>query len=206
MSESPEPLLAFWFGDDLDAPERVDARVRVWFGGGRDFDARVRARFERLPERAARGELDAWREGARPALALVLALDQLPRNLHRGGARAFAFDPLAREAAEQALGRGFDAELHPVEASFLYLPLEHAEDPEAQERSVALFRALQERAPAALRPQIETFLGFAERHREVIRRFGRFPHRNLLLGRPSTAEELAYLRAGGETFGASGGA
>jgi uncharacterized protein (DUF924 family) len=139
-------------------------------------------------------------------LALVLVLDQFPRNLYRGNAQSFAYDSLAKEVAVAALGSRYDSELAPLEATFLYLPLEHCEEMEAQERCVSLFGKLVDRAPVDQRSQLESALSYAIRHREVIRRFGRFPHRNGILGRPSTAEELSYLASGGDTFGGAKGA
>jgi steroid delta-isomerase-like uncharacterized protein len=131
----------------------------------------------------------------------VLALDQLPRNLFRGSARSFAYDGLALEAASAALEAGFAAKLHPLEAAFLHLPFEHAERLDCQERSVALSEALAARAPAHLGRTLESWAEFARRHRDVIVRFGRFPHRNALLGRLPTAAERAYLASGGDSFG-----
>lgn len=200
MTLEPESVLAFWFGDGLESAEALAERAGVWFAGDPSFDESIRERFESLPERALRGELDAWSRAPRSCLALVLVLDQFPRNLHRGTARSFACDPRAYGVALEALERGFDRELAPLEASFLYLPLEHAEDAEAQERCVSLFRELLERAPPELAPRFDAFLSYALRHQEVIRRFGRFPHRNAILDRPSTSEERAYLEAGGDTF------
>lgn len=205
MIATPESVLGFWFGDDLDSPEAAAARRLLWFGGDPSFDDRIRERFAGLPSRALRGGLDSWRQGARSSLALVLVLDQLPRNLYRGTAQAFAYDLLARQVAEAALESGFDTELAALEATFLYLPLEHSEDLESQERCVSLFRSLLERAPVDQRSQFELSLSYAVRHREVIRRFGRFPHRNAILGRPSTSDELSYLHSGGETFGRAKG-
>jgi steroid delta-isomerase-like uncharacterized protein len=201
VSASPEALLAFWFGDDLDAPAAVAERMRVWFEGDPAVDRELRARFGALPDAAASGALDAWRETPRAALARVIALDQLPRNLFRGSARAFAYDALALEAAEHAVAAGFDRALHPLEAGFLYLPFEHAESPALQERSVALFEALAARGGPALGDVLAVWADFARRHRDVIARFGRFPHRNTALGRLPTAAERAYLAAGGESFG-----
>jgi steroid delta-isomerase-like uncharacterized protein len=194
-------LLDLWFGTDLDSAEAVAERSRLWFEGGAEVDRQLRARFADLPDRAAAGALDGWRGQPRSALARVLALDQLPRNLFRGEPRAFAYDGLALEAAETALAAGFDRSLHPLEAGFLYLPFEHAERGEAQERSVALFESLAARATPALRLTLEAWADFARRHRDVIARFGRFPHRNPVLGRFPTPLERAYLAAGGESFG-----
>jgi uncharacterized protein (DUF924 family) len=161
----------------------------------------VGGRFGELPERALAGELDAWNAQPRSALARVLVLDQFPRNLYRGTAQCFQYDPRACEVAVMALERGYDSELTPLEATFLYLPLEHAEDISTQDRCVSLFRRLLDRAAVGLRPQFENFLAFAIRHREVIDRFGRFPHRNAALGRPTTNNERSFLESGGDTFG-----
>lgn len=198
---SPDALLDFWFGADLDAPEAVAERGRFWFEGAPEIDREIRARFAELPDLAASGALDAWRGAPRSALALVVALDQLPRNLFRGSARAFAYDGVALEAAGAALEAGFDHALHPLEAGFLYLPFEHAESLPLQERSVALFEALAARAGPVLEPTLASWADFARRHRALIARFGRFPHRNPLLGRLPTAAERAHLASGGDSFG-----
>lgn len=205
MIPIPESVLEFWFGDDLESPDVIATRCSLWFGGDASFDEHIRERFGGLPTSAREGQLDSWRQQARSSLALVLALDQFPRNLYRGNAESFAYDPLAREACAEALEREFDSELAPMEAFFLYVPLEHAEDMDSQARCVSLVRGLCECASAELRPRFESFLSYAIRHRDVIERFGRFPHRNAILGRASTREELAFLESGGETFGNSGG-
>jgi uncharacterized protein (DUF924 family) len=198
---NPDDILAFWFGDALAAPEQVSERVELWFRKNDAFDREVARRFGSLPELAAQGALAPWRGKPSSALALVLVLDQFPRNLYRGSARAFEFDPFALGVTLDAIARGFDSALHPLQASFFYLPLEHAEDAEQQERAVELFEQLTARAPAELRSMFENFTSYARRHREVIRRFGRFPHRNAILNRPSTATETAYLESGGDRFG-----
>ena len=201
MSITAEEILDFWFGVSLDSPDAIAARGEYWFVQRDDFDRSIEARFGSLPDRALRGEFDTWSREPRASVALVLVLDQFPRNLHRGRARSFEFDPKALGVALSAIDAGFDRELHPIEASFLYLPLEHCEDLLLQDRSVELFGSLIPRAPLDLRPIFERFLAYAHRHREVIRRFGRFPHRNAVLGLRSTQEEVAYLESGGETFG-----
>lgn len=203
METNPEGVLATWFGEGPASPVRVAERARLWFAGDPAFDALLSERFGGLPARARRGELDAWKKSARSALALVLVLDQLPRNLYRNTAESFAYDGQACAVAAEAMARGLDAELTPLEAMFLYLPLEHAEDIDSQEQCVSLSGALLERAPEALCPQFEEFRSYARRHRDVIRRFGRFPHRNAVPGRPSTPEEIAYLDSAGERFGGS---
>lgn len=201
MVVKPHEIVEFWFGDALALPKQAGARAELWFGKNDEFDREVRDRFGALPQLAAKGGLDAWREEASSALALVLVLDQFPRNLHRGSARAFAFDSQALTVALEAIERGFDGILHAIQAPFFYLPLEHAEDIEHQERAVRLFEELTARAAVELRPMLESFTSFARRHRDVIRRFGRFPHRNAVLNRPSTEEEVTYLESGGDQFG-----
>ena len=201
MVVKPTEILEFWFGDALVSAEQAKARAKLWFSRNDEFDREIERRFGLLPESAIRGELDAWRGDASSALALVLVLDQFPRNLFRGSPRAFAFDPTAREVALDAISRAFDTALDPLEAAFLYLPLEHAEDIGLQERSVALFERLIARAPPGLTALFESFADYARRHRDIVQRFGRFPHRNTILGRDPTPDEVAYLESGGDKFG-----
>ena len=181
-------MLEFWFGAEPGV-QRAE-----WFRKDEAFDAGIRRRFGELHARAARRELEAWRASPEPMLALVVALDQFSRNLFRGDARAFAQDAHARECAVQALGRGDDLLLVPVQRMFLYLPFEHSESLADQERGVDLMRSLDE---------FEATRGMSEwavRHRDVVRRFGRFPHRNAALGRESTPEEAEFLRQPGSGF------
>ena len=201
MSRLYDEILDFWFGDSIDSLNAVASRKQLWFVKSDAFDRSIAARFGSLPDRALRGEFDGWSREPRSALALVLVLDQFPRNLYRGSSRSFEFDSKACEIALRAIEAGIGQKLHPLEASFLYLPLEHSEDLLLQDRSVELFEELVSRAPADLRPMFGEFVAYAARHREVIRQFGRFPHRNAVLRRGSTREEVVYLEAGGETFG-----
>lgn len=161
-----------------------------WFAGGPDFDAECRARFLDLHFAAARRECGHWMGSATGALALLLLLDQIPRNVFRGSGHAFATDPLARHYAGRALAAGFDAGFEPALRAFFYLPFEHSEDMADQERSVALFTALGD----------ANYLRYAVAHRDVIARFGRFPHRNALLGRASTEEERQFLTQPNSSF------
>ena len=178
IEASPGAVLAFW---------RAAGREK-WFGGGAAFDAEVRAALGLAYEAAAAGRLDGWQESPEGALALVILLDQAPRNIHRGTPRAFATDARALCVAEAALARDFDrAEAAAGLQDFFYLPFMHQEDAGAQRRCVALFEALGE--PESLR--------YAKIHLDVIERFGRFPHRNPILGRAMRADEQAYLDAGG---------
>ena len=202
ITDDPEKLLEFWFADAAFSPGRASARSDMWFGSSPVLDRECRMRYGALLETAGRGELDAWLTKARSALALVVLLDQIPRNIFRGSARMFAFDGHALARAVAACDAGFVRELHPIEATFLHLPFEHAEDLAMQDRGVEGLEALVRRADAGFREIVSGFAEYARRHREVIRRFGRFPHRNAVLGRAPTLDERAYLRGGGETFGA----
>lgn len=193
-------LLEFWFGA-LSDPAALDAgHAEHWFRDGRAWDIPLRERFGSLHERARRGELDAWTSTPHGRLALILLLDQCPRHIHRGHAEAFASDRLAQQHALIGIVRGDDAGLHPAERLFHYLPLEHAEDIVLQAASVAAFMRLHAETPPALRVHSAGWLDFAERHRAVIARFGRFPDLNPLLGRPSTPEEQAFLAEPGSSF------
>lgn len=195
-----DEILSFWFRDDLDEAGMEAASAR-WFGRDDTFDAEIARRFGSLPERARAGELDDWRSSAVSALALVLTLDQLPRNLHRDNADAYRYDGLALEVALAAIEAGFDEIVEPLQATFFYLPLEHAEDLALQDRCVALFERLRIRCAPGLRKHVSQYHGYAVRHRNVILRFGRFPHRNAPLQRSSTEKERAYLAGDGERFG-----
>ena len=174
-------MIAFW----------REAGTKRWFAADAAFDAAIRDGFAALHERAAAGRLAAWEEDASGALALILVTDQFPRNLYRHSAHAFATDELARNVADRALGRGFDRATEPMLRKFFYLPFEHHEDIASQARAVALFEKL-----AAETGETDN-LNWAKLHRDLIVRFGRFPHRNAVLGRLSTPEEAAYLTEGG---------
>jgi uncharacterized protein (DUF924 family) len=149
---------------------------------------------------AAAGKLDDWAQHARGRLALILLFDQFPRNMYRDTPRAFACDPLARRLALDGIAAGADRSLRAIERVFFYLPLEHSESVELQERSVTLFTALAAGVPGADRKTFAGYLDFAVRHRDVIHRFGRFPHRNHILDRDSTPEETAFLKQPGSSF------
>ncbi|HKZ73520.1 MAG TPA: DUF924 family protein [Steroidobacteraceae bacterium] len=198
--EQARAVLDFWFGAGVRSPAVLDERLRFWFGNA--ADAPIRERFADLVRRAGAGELDAWADSPRRRLALILLCDQFPRNLYRGTALAFAQDAKALGLALSGMQVGADAALDPAERLFFYMPLQHAESRDAQDESVAAFRRLATEAPESLRDGFQAALRYAELHRSLIERFGRFPHRNRVLGRETTPEELAYLR-GGETFGQS---
>lgn len=169
-------VLAFWRAGSEHWFERDDA-----------FDAAIRERFAATYEDAASGRLSDWENEPESALALVIVLDQFPRNMFRGSTRSYAADPLARAVAERAIAKGFDQRVAMPERTFFYLPFEHSETLVDQERSIALMRATGD----------ADSLKWAELHADIIRRFGRFPHRNAVLGRSTTSEEQAFLDAGG---------
>jgi uncharacterized protein (DUF924 family) len=193
INERAEEILWYWFGR-LDAQGRVPSeKMTRWFRGGKEVDDEIAALFDEDVEMATAGELDAWQEHPRSALALVLLLDQFPRNLYRGQPASFAADPKALSLALHCLEQGFDQKLPPIFRVFLYLPLEHAEDLERQEQCVALFQELAQQASPDEKALYENFLDFAIQHRDLIARFGRFPYRNNILGRENTPEEDAFL-------------
>ena len=165
-----------------------------WFRKDAAFDNEIRKRFGVLHAEAAGRALEAWRASPQPMLALVVILDQFSRNLYRGDARAFAQDAMALECAHQAIARGDDLGLLPVQRQFLYMPLEHSEDLREQERCVELMRSLEAFEPT------KGLTEWAEKHRVIIARFGRFPHRNAALGRESTPEEIEFLKQPGSGF------
>lgn len=195
-----EALLRFWFGDDPDAPIIAEGAERRWFAGGPAMDAECARHFGDDLAAAARGELESWAATPRGRLALVLLLDQLSRNVWRGTPAAFAQDEAARRLATEAVERGLDRALTAPQRAFLYLPFEHGESLADQHQSVALFEALAREVPEGDRAAFERTADFARRHAAVIERFGRFPHRNAVLGRESTAEEQAFLAEPGSSF------
>jgi uncharacterized protein (DUF924 family) len=196
-----EPILLFWFGSEAGDPAAIAGKQPLWFAADAAIDQEIRRRFGEPWAAATRGELDAWASEPRGGLALVILLDQFSRNLERGRAAAFAHDARALRAASALIDRGEDRLLLSVERSFLYLPFEHAEDLTDQRRSVELFSALVEDAGAEWSWLTEDSLRWARLHLEIIERFGRFPHRNQVLGRRSTPEEERYLSDGGQRFG-----
>jgi uncharacterized protein (DUF924 family) len=197
-----DQILEFWFADALAGPETAAARSKLWFRHDPGFDAALAARFTECPRRALNGEFDAWAVSPPAALARILVLDQFPRNLYRGSPEAFAYDTRAQAAALALTDSRQDLLLHPLHAVFVYLPFEHAEDPGLQSRAVRCFEALEGRVEPAWKGLFHGYTDYARRHCDVITRFGRFPHRNDVLGRLSTADESAYLAGGGERFGA----
>jgi uncharacterized protein (DUF924 family) len=193
-------VLEFWFGACGPDGAIDRARRKMWFKSGAKHDAEIRRRFGALHEQAGRGIFEGWTATARGRLALILVLDQFSRHIHRGTARAFAQDPAAQKLTLAGIDEGADLQLTPVERSFFYLPLEHAEDRALQAHSVQCYERLVTAVAEAWRKDYESFLDYARRHRAVIERFGRFPHRNAVLRRPCTPDEVSFLGQPGSSF------
>jgi uncharacterized protein (DUF924 family) len=191
MSKRAQDIVDFWFDP---------AHAEHWFVVDAGFDAQIRQRFGNAAKEAGQGRLDAWAASPHSWLALLILLDQFPRNLYRDDARAWATDVKAQRLALSGLDEDFDQSLPPLQRVFAYLPLEHAEDIALQQRSVALFEALHAAAAPGERARYADFLDYARRHRAVIARFGRFPHRNAVLSRASTPDEKSYLAQPGAGF------
>jgi uncharacterized protein (DUF924 family) len=200
MSEI-ESVLDFWFGA-CGADGSLDpAKKKMWFGGGRKHDGAIRERFGALHARASRGELDMeWAATPPGRVALIVVLDQFSRHIHRDTAAAFARDAAAQQLAVVGIDRGADHRLVPAQRVFFYLPLEHSEDIELQRLCVRCFDGLAHTVPAARRKDYDGYLDYARRHLEIIERFGRFPHRNKVLGRRSTPAEVRFLKEPGSSF------
>ncbi|MBC8674233.1 DUF924 domain-containing protein [Aeromonas hydrophila] len=195
-----QSLITFWFGEETDDVIRAKRQAPPLVGQNSDTDALLASRFGDLVVAAAAGELAHWADSAEGRLALILLLDQLPRNIHRGTPAAFAQDAKARDLCLKGLSGGGSGAATAGTGLF-YLPLEHAESREQQARSVALFEGLAaEQADGPARESFAGFADFARRHQVIVERFGRFPHRNAILGRQDTAEEAAFLLQPGSGF------
>ena len=187
---SPEDVLELWFGEPARTEAELLTKVRRWFADGASMDAVIRERFGATVERAMTGEHDRWADTPRGRLALVIVLDQLTRHCFRGTPHAYAADPKAQTLALEALERDIGADMAPIERVFLVMPLHHSESIAHQRRSLAHARALAWTAPPAL---AEIHVEQALKYNDIIARFGRFPHRNTILGRESTPAEVAFL-------------
>ncbi|WP_088332055.1 DUF924 family protein [Lacimicrobium sp. SS2-24] len=196
-----EQILAFWFGDIEGELSSAD-KQRMWYRSNPETDHLIRERFHNVLELADRGELKHWLDNPQGRLAMILLFDQFTRNIYRGSAQAFSYDDKALDLCQQGIEKGEDKQLRLVERLFFYHPLEHAEDKQVQQQSVACFAALLQEYPegeqhlAALNAY-----HFAVEHRDIVHEFGRFPHRNKVLGRVSSEQEQRYLQQGGKRFG-----
>ena len=200
MIASPGDVLDFWFGDSGTTEEVVARQRKLWFGKSPENDAAVTERFAETLAAASRGELDHWADSPVGRLALLVVLDQFPHHVYRDDAKSFACDPLALKLALDTLRIHDDELVSPLARVFIYLPLEHAEALDVQDLSVALFEKLVREADESEKAVFEGFLDYARQHRDVVARFGRFPHRNALLGRKSSAEETEFLKQPGSRF------
>jgi len=202
----------FWFGKLPMTAQTLDQRVSLWFPGDlseealRARDDLIRKRFGHLIERAGKGELRSWADSPRRCLSLIVLLDQFPRNIYRGTAKAFAYDSQALELTLAAIQTAADGALDIVERIFFYMPLQHCEARDVQDESVAAYRRLLAEAPPEFRGVFESSVQSAEQHRSIIERFGRFPHRNEVLGRQSTPDEETWLNSHADRMRQPGGA
>ncbi|MGZ3478541.1 MAG: DUF924 family protein [Polyangiales bacterium] len=198
---SPDDVIHFWVGDLSQPGADPLAKAPVWFKRNDAFDREIRERFLETLERGVRGELGAWESSPRGRFALVLLYDQLSRNMFRGTARSFAHDARARELAKKAFDAGDDRSLASIEVSFLLMPFMHGEDVALQQRAIDGFTKLRDEATdTKLRDNFENSVKYGGMHMKIIERFGRFPHRNAILGRESTPEETEFLEQPGSSF------
>ena len=196
-----DAILAFWFKEQALSAPQIDRRMDVWFGGDAAFDHECKIEFAADVAMASEGKLDHWAEEPRGRLALILLLDQFRRNIYRGTAAAFAMDnaalKLCVEGAMEKKAQGLAA----IEQAFFYMPLQHAESKKVQAKSVEIYNRLAAVVSPTYRETFETIAQFAELHHDIIEQFGRFPHRNKLLGRENTSEEDEYLAGDSPEFG-----
>ena len=200
MIATPEAMLDYWFGAPGSAAEISQRQSKLWFGKLPEKDRDISERFTPTFNAAIAGALDPWARSPKGRLALVIVLDQFPHHIHRDTPQAFAQDAKSLALSMAALASGEDKQLTLIERVFLYLPLEHAESLAMQDLSVAQYQQLASEAMESERTLFDNFLDYAHKHREVVLRFGRFPHRNDILGRPSSPEEITFLKQPGSRF------
>jgi uncharacterized protein (DUF924 family) len=198
--EMQHEIHAFWFGSNPDDAAVAAERAKLWWAKDAAVDAEMRRRFASCVAGAASGRLDAWLATPRGRLTLILVTDQFPRNIYRDTAQAFCYDALALAWSKDGIRDGVHLSLRPIERVFFYLPLEHSEALDDQVQSLQLFSELVANAKPEHKAMFDDFLRFAQRHHEIIACFGRFPHRNRILGRASTPEEQAFLQQKGSSF------
>jgi uncharacterized protein (DUF924 family) len=196
-----DAILSFWFMEhELSAPQ-IDSRMDVWFGDDSVFDEEIAREFSQDVEKASAGSLDHWGRQSRGRLALILLLDQFRRNIYRNTADAFAMDRAALKLCVEGAMEKKDKGLSAVERAFFYMPLQHSESRKVQEKSCDLYRKLARSVSRTNRETFETIFQFAELHHDIVNQFGRFPHRNKLMGRKNSAEENEYLSGDAPDFG-----
>lgn len=197
-NEAPEQVLNFWFGELASPEDFPEKQSKMWFRGGPQVDKEIHDHFETLLLKAKNQELAHWKKTPRGRLALIILFDQFSRNMYRGTPRAFEFDPMALQLTLEGITQGEERELFPAERVFLYMPLQHAEDLSIQELSVKKFNQLANEVPPSLFDMFDMYADYAVKHYQVISQFGRFPHRNAILGRKSTDQEIEFLQKKGE--------
>lgn len=190
-----QDVLEYWFGEIGDDGNVVEDRSWLWWEKNQEVDAEIKRKFEAAVQAAAAGELTKWQTTAEGQLALIILLDQMTRNMYRDTSQMFAYDSQALALAKEGIAQGMDQKLPLIQRVFFYMPLEHAEEDEAQQLSVEKFAALAEE-----KPDFEIYLDFAHKHKVIIDRFGRYPHRNKILGRETTAEEAEFLTQPNSSF------
>jgi uncharacterized protein (DUF924 family) len=198
--ETPESIHAFWFGDAFETKEIANAQSALWWSKNDALDAQIKARFEPVTLNAENGTLNHWASSPQGLLSLIILCDQFPRNMYRNTARSFSVDPIALQFCKEGLARNVDQSLREIERVFFYLPLEHSESREDQNHAVEKLLQLRHDSQEKDKKIFENFYQFALKHQAIIRRFGRFPHRNAILGRASTPEELQFLSEPGSSF------
>jgi uncharacterized protein (DUF924 family) len=202
QTERQEEILYYWFGRLESDGAPPDRHVKMWFSSSKEIDADIKFRFELDLKRAVEGKLDSWLDVPRGSLALIILIDQFSRNVYRGTPKAFEGDSVAVKACLNGIEKGFDISLHPIERLFYYTPLMHSEDLEIQMTSLECFTMLEKlfTSPPSIASIISRSKMCAEKHYLMIEKFGRFPHRNKIIGRSSTAEELRFLKDSGYSF------
>jgi uncharacterized protein (DUF924 family) len=189
-----DDILELWFSDREHAAPGIDARMEFWFSENPELDIQIRHRFGKLVSRASDGELAHWSEHPRGRLALIILVDQFRRNIYRGKPEAFSHDREALKLCVEGAIAGHDKKLPLLQRAFFFMPMQHVESRKVQEKSVAVFNGLVQAASGTDRDTFQTFADFAELHRDIVLQFGRFPHRNAILGRESTPVEKEYLQ------------
>jgi uncharacterized protein (DUF924 family) len=198
-----DAILGFWFKEQALTAPQIDRRMDVWFGGDEVFDLECKKEFSADVELASGGKLDHWADEPHGRLALILLLDQFRRNIYRNTTKAFEMDKAALKLCVEGARDKKDRGLTPIQQVFFYMPLQHTESRKVQEKAVDIFNRLAEAVSPTYRETFETIVQFAELHRDIVEQFGRFPHRNQLLGRENTPEEDEYLAGDSPDFGQS---
>jgi uncharacterized protein (DUF924 family) len=199
-----DAILSFWFKEQTLSAPQIDRRMDIWFGSDAAFDHEIETEFAADIEQASAGQLGHWAEEPRGRLALILLIDQFRRNIYRNTAQAFEMDQVALKLCVEGAMEKKDRGLSPIQRAFFYMPLQHSESPKVQAKACELFNKLAEAVSPTYRETFSTIAQFAELHRDIVDQFGRFPHRNQLLGRANTAEENEYLGGDSPDFGQGG--